>query len=146
MRKSERLGRHGEYIVCAYLSLFSDTVFVVPHSASSDVVAEFDDVLLKFQVKAVSNQRMHYPKNGKKYRSGWNIDMRKSGNTIDREYKTKQIDIFCLYIVPLNKLIFIEANTGQHHYTFNDDSVAEINTEETLKKTVQQALNRLKKV
>jgi hypothetical protein len=131
-------------MVAAYLSLHSDTVMIVPFGAAADLVAEFEDVLLKFQIKTVGKKRIQYRKNGKKYRAGWTIDCRRSGNTKDREYKTKQIDIFCLYIKPLDKLIFIEGNTGQHHYTFNDDSVAETNTEETLKNSVQQALNRLK--
>ena len=49
-RDTERLGRSGEYIVAAYLSLYSDTVSIIPHGSHADIIAEFEDQLLKFRL------------------------------------------------------------------------------------------------
>lgn len=142
-RDTERLGRSGEYIVAAYLSLYSDTVSIIPHGSHADIIAEFEDQLLKFQVKSVTMQRRKYKtkQNRKdKARSGWLMDMRRSGNTLDRNYRGS-VDIFALYIVPLGKLLFHPAIDGISK-TFSDRFVANVDSEEMLYDSVKQALNK----
>ena len=146
LRDTERLGRSGEFVVAAFLSLHSDLVSVVPHGSHADIIAEFDEAMLKFQVKTVTQQRLKYKtKNDKKLknRRGWCLDMRRSGNTVDRNYHST-IDIFALYIVPLGKLLF-EASSDNTSRTFSDRFVAELDSEKMLLDSVQRALNRPKK-
>jgi hypothetical protein len=45
-RQSERIGRSGEYLVASLLSLYADTVVIVPHSAEADIIFDVDVVRL----------------------------------------------------------------------------------------------------
>ena len=53
-RKSERIGRSGEYAVASFLSLESDTVHVLPHGSHADIVFEINNTMYKCQVKTVA--------------------------------------------------------------------------------------------
>ena len=46
-RQSERIGRSGEYLVASLLSLYADTVVIVPHSAEADIIFDVDHTLYK---------------------------------------------------------------------------------------------------
>ncbi len=143
-RDTERLGRSGEYVVAAFLSLYSDTVLIIPHGSHADLVAEFENKLLKFQVKTVTDRRLRYnseiAKKTKK-RSGWYMDMRRSGNTKVRKYKSKQVDIFALYIVPLGKIMFHPGGVQQGKH-YSDRFVANNDSEDLLFEAVEQALKK----
>ena len=51
---TERVGRFGEYLTAAILSQVSDTVTIVPHNASADIIFEHNLKLYKCQVKTQS--------------------------------------------------------------------------------------------
>ncbi len=54
LRATERVGRSGEYLTAALISLVSDTVMVVPHGSEADLVFEHNNKLYKVQVKTQS--------------------------------------------------------------------------------------------
>lgn len=144
-RKTERLGKHGEFKVCSYLSLFSDTVTIVPHGSETDLVAEFDGSLLRFQVKTTVMKRKRYSRSTGKFtgRSGWQFDMRRSGNTVNRNY-SGSIDIFVLYIKPMDKLLFFRPSEKQK-IAITEKMAIEAVSEKMLLDCVQQCLNKQKK-
>lgn len=144
-RLTERLGKHGEFKVCSYLSLFSDTVTIVPHGSQSDLIAEFDDVILSFQVKTLRLRRKRYNKKDGSFvgRSGWQVDLRRSGNTVDRNY-SGSVDIFAVYIKPMDKLLFFLPGKTQK-IGISDRMAAEAVSEQMLLNCVQHCLNIRKK-
>ena len=88
---TERVGRFGEYLTAAILSQVSDTVTIVPHNASADIIFEYNLKLYKCQVKTQSKIEEH--------RGNWRFDMRKGQHSKHRQYKNNEIDIyicFCL--------------------------------------------------
>ena len=83
---TERVGRFGEYLTAAILSQVSDTVTIVPHNASADIIFEHNLKLYKCQVKTQSAIEER--------RNNWRFDMRKGQKATDRKYKNNEIDIF----------------------------------------------------
>ena len=144
-RKTERLGKHGEFKVCSYLSLYSDTVTIIPHGSTTDLVAEFEGEILRFQVKTTVQKRKRYDRKTGKFtgRSGWQFDMRRSGNTINRNY-SGSVDIFVLYIKPMDKLLFFLPSEKQK-LSITEKMAIEAVSDEMLKNCVQQCLNKRKK-
>ena len=95
---TERVGRFGEYLTAAILSQVSDTVTVVPHNASADIIFEHNLKLYKCQVKTQSVIEEH--------RGNWRFDMRKGQHAKHRQYKNNEIDVFAFVAVPHRNVVF----------------------------------------
>ena len=95
---TERVGRFGEYLTAAILSQVSDTVTIVPHNASADIIFEHNLKLYKCQVKTQSKIEEH--------RGNWRFDMRKGQRVAHRKYKDNEIDLFAFFSVPHRNVVF----------------------------------------
>ena len=109
-RLTERIGKSGEYSVCAWLSIHSDLVALIPHSSHTDIVFEYEDFVIRCQVKTCTKEKKYISRHtGRHYRSGWCWDIRKGSHTKDREYKKNQVDLYALYCKPLDLIVWITA-------------------------------------
>ena len=95
---TERVGRFGEYLTAAILSQVCDTVTIVPHNASADIIFEHNLKLYKCQVKTQSKIE--------ESRENWRFDMRKGQRVAHRKYKDNEIDIFAFVSVPHRNVVF----------------------------------------
>ena len=95
---SERVGRFGEYLTAAILSQVCDTVAVVPHNASADIVFEHNLKLYRCQVKTQSKIEEN--------RGNWRFDMRKGQRVKHRKYKDNEIDLFAFVAVTHRNVVF----------------------------------------
>ena len=95
---TERVGRFGEYLTAAILSQVSDTVTIVPHNASADIIFEHNLKLYKCQVKTQSSIEQR--------RGNWRFDMRKGQKVADRKYKNNEIDIFAFVSITHRNVVF----------------------------------------
>ena len=98
-RATERVGRSGEYLTAALLSLVSDTVLIVPHGSEADIVFEHNNKLYKVQVKTSSKINTG--------RVNWRFDMRRGSHSKDREYQKQAVDIFALVSLKYRNVVFI---------------------------------------
>ena len=123
-RATERVGRSGEYLTAALLSLVSDTVMVVPHGSEADLVFEHNNKLYKVQVKTSSKINTG--------RVNWRFDMRRGSHSRDREYQKQAVDIFALVSLKYRNVVFIKP-MDQNQITIadehmkNNDSVKNLN-------------------
>jgi len=97
-RQSERIGRSGEYLVASLLSLYADTVVIVPHSAEADIIFDVDHTLYKCQVKTQSKIRNH--------RVSWEYDFRRGSFTKKRHYEKEAIDVYAMVALDPQKVMF----------------------------------------
>lgn len=97
--KRHNIGRAGEYLVAAMLSQIADTVIIVPHASSSDIILEYQDKLYRCQVKTKSKFE--------KQRLNWRFDLRRSSRK-DRKYYENEIEIFGLANLMYRNVIFIK--------------------------------------
>ena len=95
---TERVGRFGEYLTAAVLSQVCDTVSIVPHNASTDIIFEHNLKLYKCQVKTQSAIEER--------RGNWRFDMRKGQRSAHRKYKNNEIDVFAFVSVPHRNVVF----------------------------------------
>jgi hypothetical protein len=95
---TERVGRFGEYLTAAILSQVCDTVAVVPHNASADIIFEHNLKLYKCQVKTQSKIEEH--------RNNWRFDMRKGQRVAHRKYKENEIDVFAFVSITHRNVVF----------------------------------------
>ena len=95
---TERVGRFGEYLTAAILSQVCDTVAVVPHNASADIVFEHNLKLYRCQVKTQSKIEEN--------RGNWRFDMRKGQRVKHRKYKDNEIDLFAFVAVTHRNVVF----------------------------------------
>ena len=95
---TERVGRFGEYLTAAILSQVCDTVAVVPHNASADIIFEHNLKLYKCQVKTQSKIE--------EGRENWRFDMRKGQRVAHRRYKDNEIDVFAFVSIPHRNVVF----------------------------------------
>src|SRR5210317_1461564 len=95
---TERVGRFGEYLTAAILSQVSDTVTIVPHNSSSDIIFEHNLKLYKCQVKTQSKIEQG--------RENWRFDMRKGQRVAHRRYKNNEIDVFAFVSIPHRNVVF----------------------------------------
>ena len=109
---TERVGRFGEYLTAAILSQVSDTVTIVPHNASADIIFEHNLKLYKCQVKTQSAIE--------KARGNWRFDMRKGQRVAHRKYKDNEIDLFAFVSVPHRNVVFSKP-LDQAQLTINDE-------------------------
>ena len=113
-RQSERVGRSGEYLVASILSLYSDTVVIVPHSAEADIIFEIDHKLYKCQVKTQSKIRNH--------RISWEYDFRRGSFTKKRHYEKNAIDVYALVALEPQKVMFVLPD-GSKQKTIRDEEM-----------------------
>ena len=95
---TERVGRFGEYLTAAILSQVSDTVTIVPHNASADIIFEHNLKLYKCQVKTQSKIEER--------RENWRFDMRKVQRVEHRIYKDNAIDVFAFVSISHRNVVF----------------------------------------
>jgi hypothetical protein len=113
-RQSERVGRSGEYLVASLLSLYSDTVMIVPHSAEADIIFDVDHKLYKCQVKTQSKIRNH--------RVSWEYDFRRGSFTKKRHYEKDAIDVYALVALEPQKVMFVLPD-GSKQKTIKDEEM-----------------------
>lgn len=97
-RKTERIGRSGEYLVCSVIARESDTVTVMPHTSHADVIFEWKSKLYRCQVKTVTHIEAKY--------KNWRFDIRKGRTTTGRHYKKNQIDIVAMVNLKYQTICF----------------------------------------
>jgi len=112
--KKHNIGRAGEYLVAAMLSQIADTVIIVPHSATSDIIFEYKDKLYRCQVKT----RAEFEES----RLNWRFDLRRSSRK-DRLYYENEIEIFALANLTYRNVIFLtnKNRTNMCQITIQDD-------------------------
>ena len=113
-RQSERIGRSGEYLVASLLSLYADTVVIVPHSAEADIIFDVDHTLYKCQVKTQSKIRNH--------RVSWEYDFRRGSFTKKRHYEKDAIDVYAMVALEPQKVLFTFPN-GSKQKTIKDEEM-----------------------
>ena len=113
-RQSERVGRSGEYLVASLLSLYADTVVIVPHSAEADIIFDIDRKLYKCQVKTQSKIRNH--------RVSWEYDFRRGSFTKKRHYEKDAIDVYALVALEPQKVMFVLPD-GSKQKTIKDEEM-----------------------
>ena len=113
-RQSERIGRSGEYLVASLLSLYADTVVIVPHSAEADIIFDIDHKLYKCQVKTQSKIRNH--------RVSWEYDFRRGSFTKKRHYEKDAIDVYAMVALEPQKVMFTFPN-GSKQKTIKDEEM-----------------------
>jgi hypothetical protein len=109
---TERVGRFGEYLTAAILSQVCDTVTIVPHNASADIIFEHNLKLYKCQVKTQSKIEEH--------RGNWRFDMRKGQRVAHRKYKDNEIDVFAFVSITHRNVVFSKP-LDQAQLTINDE-------------------------
>ena len=109
---TERVGRFGEYLTAAILSQVSDTVTIVPHNASADIIFEHNLKLYKCQVKTQSKIEEH--------RGNWRFDMRKGQRVAHIKYKDNEIDVFAFVSITHRNVVFSKP-LDQAQLTINDE-------------------------
>lgn len=138
-RTSERIGKSGEYMTAALLSLESDTVSIIPHGSTSDIIFEVDDVIYKCQVKTKSKERANISRHtGRKYDKGWQFDLRRGKAVKDRKYKAGSIDLYALYCVPHQTIVFLPATRKFTKITFTDEEIQAIDSHKSFKEAMSQ--------
>ena len=141
--KGKKIGRMAEYYIAYILSEVSDTVTIVPHNSVADIIFEYENKLIKCQVKALAHKRPVISRHtGRRYRSNYKLDLRRGSGTKDRLYNSSQIDIFGIYIHPLNKAIFLPFLENRKNYSWSDNFIKKTDTLESLEDSVQQILNK----
>tara|TARA_R110001606_G_scaffold379122_1_gene539024 strand:- start:11 stop:424 length:414 start_codon:yes stop_codon:yes gene_type:complete len=123
-RKTERVGRSGEFLTASVLAKVSDTVVVVPHSAEADVIFEWNSKLYKCQVKT----RTGIEKGG----IGWRFDLRRGSHSKSRKYKKNSLDVFALISVPYNTIYFLPFNCQKGSITISNEIMKNLNSLDSL--------------
>ena len=113
-RQSERICRSGEYLVASLLSLYADTVVIVPHSAEADIIFDVDHTLYKCQVKTQSKIRNH--------RVSWEYDFRRGSFTKKRHYEKEAIDVYAMVALEPQKVMFTFPD-GSKQKTIKDEDM-----------------------
>ena len=111
-RKTERVGRSGEFLTASVLSLVSDTVSVIPHGSHADVLFEWENKIYKCQVKTKSKIGTH-DKN-------WRFDFRRGSHTKNRNYDKGSIDIYALVSLEHQTICFHPFTCSRMQTTISD--------------------------
>ena len=133
-RKTERIGRSGEYLTCSVLARESDTVTVMPHTSHADVIFEWEHKLYRCQVKTVTHIESKY--------KNWRFDLRKGITTTGRHYKKDQIDIIAMVNLEYQTVCFkafSDCKTTQ--ITIKDEIMKSTNSVESLKEAMASILS-----
>lgn len=131
-RKTERIGRSGEFLTASVLAKVSDTVVVVPHSAEADVIFEWNKQLYKCQVKT----RTGIEKGG----IGWRFDLRRGAHSKNRSYTKGSLDIFALISVPYNTIYFLPFNCQKGSITISDQIMKNLCSLDSLHEAMESIL------
>jgi len=124
-RKTERVGRSGEFLTASVLAKVSDTVTVLPHAAEADVIFEWNNHLIKCQVKTRNN----IEKGG----VSWRFDLRRGANTKNRKYQENTLDVFALISVPYNTIYFLPFNNcKKQSICISDEIMKNLNSLDSL--------------
>ena len=123
-RQSERVGRSGEYLVASLLSLHTDTVVIVPHSAEADIIFDVDNKIYKCQVKTQSKIQ--------NCRVSWIYDFRRGAYTKERFYTEDAIDVYALVALKHQTVKFMFPE-GLKQISFKDEDVQAWDTLENTK-------------
>ena len=132
-RRSERIGRSGEYLTCSVLARESDTVTVMPHTSHADVIFEWEHKLYRCQVKTVTHIESKY--------KNWRFDLRKGITTTGRHYKKDQIDIIAMVNLEYQTVCFkafSDCKTTQ--ITIKDEIMKSTNSVESLKEAMESII------
>ena len=132
-RRSERIGRSGEYLTCSVLARESDTVTVMPHTSHADVIFEWKSKLYRCQVKTVTHIEDR--------KKNWRFDLRKGITTTGRHYKKDQIDIIAMVNLEYQTVCFkafSDCKTTQ--ITIKDEIMKSINSVESLKEAMESII------
>ena len=111
-RPTDKVGKAGEYLTASILSIVCEDVVLTTPPSTTDIIFQYQDRLYKCQVKAKSKIEPT--------RGNWRFDLRRSGNTKDRQYKDKTVDIFALVSLPYRNVIFVP-KIQQSQITFVDE-------------------------
>ena len=111
-RKTERIGRSGEFLTASVLSLLSDTVSVIPHGSHADILFEWEDKIYKCQVKTKSKIGTHD--------KGWRFDFRRGSHTKNRSYDKGNIDIYALVSLEHQTICFHPFTCSRMQTTISD--------------------------
>tara|TARA_X000001388_G_scaffold38753_1_gene27299 strand:- start:752 stop:1150 length:399 start_codon:yes stop_codon:yes gene_type:complete len=130
-RKTESIGRQGEYLVCSFLSKYTATVNIVAHSAEEDIVFKLNDRYYGCQVKTKSKKD--------KNKNGWRFDLRRGSHTLNRNYK-ESIDIFALVCLPKNKIYFLDGKYAKESLTLNDFQLDNLDEDLCFQATLQELI------
>lgn len=133
-RRSERIGRSGEYLTCSVLARESDTVTIMPHTSHADVIFEWEHKLYRCQVKTVTHIESKY--------KNWRFDLRKGITTTGRHYKKDQIDIIAMVNLEYQTVYFkafSDCKTTQ--ITIKDEIMKSTNSVESLKEAMASILS-----
>jgi len=144
-RSTERIGRCGEFAVASQLCLKSDTVSIVPHGSHADILFEYQNKILKCQVKTSTKERIFYKKNGEEYRSGWSFDLRRGKHSKSRHYGEggeNSIDLYALYCLAHNTIMFIAFEKAPTKITFTDNEVSQNDSQVSLDICLQENFSR----
>jgi len=111
-RKTERIGRSGEFLTASVLSLISDTVSVIPHGSHADILFEWEDRIYKCQVKTKSKIGTNDV--------GWRFDFRRGSHTKNRNYNKGNIDIYALVSLEHQTICFHPFSCAKTQTTISD--------------------------
>ena len=98
-RPTDKVGKAGEYLTASILSMVCEDVVLTTPPSTTDIIFQYQDKLFKCQVKAKSKIEPT--------RENWRFDLRRSGNTKEREYKDNAVDIFALVSIPHRNVVFV---------------------------------------
>ena len=125
-RKTERIGRSGEYLACSVIARESDTVTVMPHTSHADLIFEWKSKLYRCQVKTVTHIETKY--------KNWRFDIRKGRTTTGRHYKKDQIDIVAMVNLEYQTICFKAFSDCQTtQITIKDEIMKSVNSVDSFK-------------
>ena len=125
-RRTERIGRSGEYLACSIIARESDTVTVMPHTSHADLIFEWKSKLYRCQVKTVTHIETKY--------KNWRFDIRKGRTTTGRHYKKDQIDIVAMVNLEYQTICFKAFSDCQTtQITIKDEIMKSVNSVDSFK-------------
>lgn len=132
-RRSERIGRSGEYLTCSVLARESDTVTIMPHTSHADVIFEWKHKLYRCQVKTVTHIE--------KRKKNWRFDIRKGITTTGRHYNKDQIDIIAMVNLKYQTICFKAFSDCQTtQITIKDEIMKSTNSINSLKEAMESII------
>jgi len=124
-RKTERIGRSGEYLACSVIARETDTVTIMPHGANADVVFEWDCKMYRCQVKTVTHIE--------KGRISWRFDLRKGSHSKTRIYKDNMIDVYALVNLEYQNVYFLPyKDCKKSQFSIDDKTMKSTNSIDSL--------------
>ena len=124
-RKTERIGRSGEYLACSIIARETDTVTILPHGANADVVFEWNSQMYRCQVKTATKIQK-----GKK---SWIFDLRKGSHSLSRIYKDNMIDVYAMVSLQYQNVYFCSyKDCNKKQISIDDETMKNTNSCESL--------------